>query len=66
MESKSEERDKIWLEERVEEVDREMEECSDKAQTNIDEITRIERRLERLKPFRKEKEGNILSQSNYL
>lgn len=57
MESKTEERDKRWLEEKVEEVDRELEDCYDKAQTHANEIERIKTTLEPLEFTINEKEG---------
>ena len=62
LESKREERDKRWLEERVEEVERELEGCCDKAQTHASEIEMIEIRLEPLEFTRNEKEGGSASQ----
>ena len=57
LESKREERDKRWLEERVEEVDRELEDCYDKTQTHAYEIERIKTVLEPLEFNINKKEG---------
>jgi hypothetical protein len=60
LESKREGRDKRWLEERVEEVERELEDCSDKAQTHADEIEKIEMVLEPLEFTINEKESECI------
>ena len=60
MESKSDKRDKQWLEERVEEVERELGGCWDKAQINLDEIEVTEVKLEILREKRGE-EGQFMS-----
>jgi hypothetical protein len=57
LESQREERDKRWLEERVGEVDRELEDCCDKAQTHANEIEKIEMVLEPLEFTKNEKDG---------
>ena len=55
LENKSKERDKQWLEE----VERDIEECGDKAQTHFSEIELIEMKLEPLEFVRKVKEGEF-------
>lgn len=66
MEGKSDERDKRWLEERVEEVERELEGCWDRAQTQANEIEIIEMKLEPLEFTINEREGESTSQNNWV
>ena len=63
LESKREKRDKRWLKERVKEVERELEDCCDKAQTHASEIEMIEMRLEPLEFTKNEKKGQSASQT---
>ena len=60
MESKREERDKRWIEERVEEVERELEDYSDRAQTHASKIEMIEMMLEPLEFTINEREGEYI------
>ena len=66
LEGKSDERDKRWLEERVEEVERELEDCWDRAQTQANEIEIIEMKLEPLEFTINEREGESTSQNNWV
>ena len=66
MEGKSEERDKRWLEERVEKVERELEDCWDRAQTHANEIEMREMMLEPLEFTINEREGESASQNNWV
>lgn len=63
LEKKSEERDRKWLEEMVEEVDRELEYCSDKAQIHLGEIEVTEVSLDALEDVRYERKGEFMSQT---
>lgn len=59
---KSEGRDRKWLEERVEEVERQLEECWDKSLIRLGEIDNTEVTLDALEDIRYEKEGEFMSQ----